>query len=129
MPEISEQELIKVIGDFLELGHADNIAAMFRQDPSLYSLVGELLRDKRYVIRMGVAVLFEELVETSPNEVIKAIPVLKSLLTEDIPWVRGEAANILGIINTEEALSLLRPLLDDPDPQVCEIAEYFTKEN
>ena len=38
-----DEELRKVIGDFLELGHVDNIAAMFRQDRALYRLCGKIL--------------------------------------------------------------------------------------
>lgn len=120
-----QQELLKVIGDFLEQGHADSIAAMFRRDPSLYQLTGHLLRDERFTVRVGAAVLFEELVNTSAGDVVKAIPVLKPLLNDDISWVRGEAVNIIGIIGTVEALELLPPMLGDPDPQVREIAEYF----
>ena len=120
-----DPELIKVITDFLEQGFADSIAAMFRKDPSLYSVIGELLRDERFAVRMGTAVLFEELVETRPEEVRQAIPHLKPLLADDIPWVRGEAAHILGIIGTSQALSLLEPMLSDPDHQVREIAADF----
>ena len=120
-----DPELIKVITDFLEQGFADSIAAMFRKDSSLYSVIGELLRDERFAVRMGTAVLFEELVETRPEEVRRAIPHLKPLLADDIPWVRGEAAHILGIIGTSQALSLLEPMLSDPDHQVREIAADF----
>ncbi len=126
MKKDSEQlELLKVIGDFLEKGYADSIAAMFRSDPSLYKLTGYLLRDERFTVRMGTAVLFEELVETDAEDVVKAIPELKPLLKDDIPWVRGEAVNILGTIGTREAMELLSLMLNDPDPQVLEIAKYF----
>lgn len=125
MNETSQAELLKVITDFLEQGHADSIAAMFRQDTSHYGLTGLLLKDERFTVRMGTAVLFEELVETRPQEVGLAIPALVPLLQDEIPWVRGEAANILGIIGTQEALRHIRPLCEDADPQVREIAQDF----
>lgn len=128
MDQVNDPELLKVIADFLEMGHVENIMAMFKQDTSLYTLTGELLRDERYMVRMGVAVLFEELVVIRPDEVNLAIPALLPLLADETAWVRGEAVNILGTIGSPEAISYLKPMLEDPDPQVCEIAADFLKE-
>jgi len=114
-------DLLKVIGDFLEQGLAENIAAMYRQDPELHRLTGELLRDERFMVRMGVAVLYEELAATRPTDLARAIAALKPLLAEPVAHVRGEACNILGLINSAAARELLRSMVDDPDPQVREI--------
>jgi len=114
-------DLLKTIGDFLELGHVENIVAMFRQDTRLYNLAGLLIRDERFAVRLGAAVLFEELAVVQPNEISLAIPSLFPLLQEKNPFLRGEAATILGIIGSPAALQHLRPHKDDPDPQVKEI--------
>jgi len=114
-------DLLKIIGDFLELGHVENIVAMFKQDTSLYSLTGDLIRDERFSVRLGTAVLFEELVAMRPDETYLAIPFLLPLLQEENPLLRGEAATILGIIGSPDALQHLRQLANDPDPQVLEI--------
>jgi len=114
-------ELLQVISDFLEQGLAENIAAMYRQDPALHRLTGELLCDERFMVRMGVAVLYEELAETSPGKLPRAIPALQPLLTDPTAYIRGEACNILGLINTPEARALLQTMTNDPDPQVREI--------
>lgn len=114
-------DLLKIIGDFLELGHVENIVAMFKQDTSLYSLTGDLIRDERFSVRLGTAVLFEELVAMRPDETSLAIPFLLPLLQEENPLLRGEAATILGIIGSPDALHHLRQLANDPDPQVLEI--------
>ena len=111
----------QVIGDFLELGHVENIVAMFKQDRSLYDLTGDLLRDERFTVRLGVAVLFEELAVIRPLEISLAIPSLLPLLQEQNPILRGEAATILGIIGSSDALKQLKKLENDPDPQVREI--------
>lgn len=121
MDDISREELLQVIGDFLEMGHVENIVAMFKKDESLYELTGDLLRDERYAVRLGTAVLFEELVQIRPQHTSKAIPILQPLLSEPVPALRGEAANILGIIGTDKAFRSLSPLRNDPDPQVAEI--------
>ena len=117
----NDRELLPVITDFLEQGLAENIAAMYRQDPELHRLTGELLRDERFMVRMGVAVLYEELAATSPADLPRAIPALEPLLTEPTAYLRGEACNILGLINTPKAHALLQSMTNDPDPQVREI--------
>lgn len=122
MHKAEQQELLALIGDFLEMGHADNIAAMYRQDLRLYALTGELLRDERYAVRLGLAVLFEELAATRPEEVHRAVPFLLPLLGDKAVHIRGEAVTLLGIIATPEAMAAIAPLRHDPDPQVAEIA-------
>lgn len=114
-------ELVKVISDFLELGHVENIVAMFKQDKKLYSLAGDLVRDERFAVRLGTAVLFEVLADIRPDDTPLAIPSLLPLLQEKNPLLRGEAATILGIIGTRSALQPLEPLAADPDPQVREL--------
>lgn len=121
MTEEHNIDILQVIGDFLELGHVENIVAMFKQDTSLYDLAGDLVRDERYTVRLGTAVLFEELAVSRPDEISFAIPSLLPLLEEQDPILRGEAATILGIIGSKAALLHLRKLADDRDPQVREI--------
>jgi len=129
MHEKEEAELIAVIGDFLELGHVENIMAMFKQDPALYALSGELLRDERFKVRMGMAVLFEEMQAIRPQEVALAIPSLLPVLGEEQPWMRGEAVNLLGIIGTPEALAHIKPLADDPEQQIREMVADILAES
>jgi HEAT repeat protein len=116
-----DYDILQVIGDFLELGHVENIVAMFKQDKSLYNLSGDLLRDERFAVRLGTAVLFEELHLIQPQNIPLAIPSLLPLLQEQNPLLRGEAATILGIIDTNDAREPLAGLLNDPDSQVREI--------
>ena len=120
---ITDQELRQVIADFLEMGHVENIMAMFKQDCSYYGLTGELLKDERFMVRMGVAVLFEELKVLRPEEIALAIPSLLPLLAEETSWIRGEAVNILGIIGSDEAISYIRPLANDPEAQIREMVD------
>lgn len=123
MDQSEQQELLSVIGDFIEMGHVENIVAMFKQDTGLYALAGDLLRDERFMVRLGMGVLFEELAKQRPHEIALAIPALLPLLTDPTPYVRGEAIGLLGIIATPEALAAVASLANDPDPQVAEIAQ------
>lgn len=126
MTEFTDRELLAVISDFLEKGLVGNIVAMFKKEPELHRLTGGLLRDERFMVRMGVAVLYEELAAARPDETALAVPALEPLLADQTAYVRGEACNILGLINTAESLALLAGMADDPDPQVREIvADYL----
>jgi hypothetical protein len=119
--QVSDDELRRVIADFLSLGHVDNIIAMFRQEPRYLAWTGQLLEDERFAVRLGVSVLFEHLVELCPHHLPLAVPGLIAQLHHPVAWVRGEAASVLGLVATDEALDALPALLDDSSPQVVEI--------
>jgi HEAT repeat protein len=123
MDQVSDEELKRVIKDFLDMGHVENIVAMFRHDPIYYTWTGEILDDERFNVRLGVSVLFEELRTLQPERLALAIPSLSLLLQSASALIRGEAINVLGIIGTDEAIRLVRKMLGDPSPQVKEMAE------
>lgn len=119
--EVSDEELLGVIADFLEMGHVENIVAMFCQEPRYYDWTGDLLTDERFAVRLGVSVLFEYLIEKDPANLNLAVPSLVRQLDNTKSWVRGEVVNVLGIIGSPEALAELEAMRNDPDPQVREI--------
>ncbi|HHK60501.1 MAG TPA: HEAT repeat domain-containing protein [Desulfobacterales bacterium] len=122
---VSDTEMQQVVAEFLAQGHVDTVMALFRHDHHMFELAGAILDDERYIVRLGMVLLFEELVQAGVKEVARAIPSLAALLEEAPVYVRGEAATILGLIGTEQALARLRPLLHDPEPQLREIAADF----
>lgn len=125
MTEVSDTELKKVIGDFLDMGLVENIVAMFRRDSRYYLWTGEILNDSRFQVRLGVSVLFEELRRLQPDLVDLATPSLLALL-DAVPvlptHVRGEAVSVLAIIGSDAAMEGVRAMALDPDPLVVEIA-------
>lgn len=127
--EVSDDELLKVIADFLEMGHVENIVAMFKQDPRYYDWVGKLLADERFAVRLGVSVLFEYLVEERPKQVHLAIPSLAAALQHETPWVRGEAVSVLALIGGDEAMELVKTLANDPAPEVVAVVQDILDEN
>ncbi|MEA2114295.1 MAG: HEAT repeat domain-containing protein [Thermodesulfobacteriota bacterium] len=128
--EVSDDELLKVMSDFLEMGYVDNIVAMFKQEPRYYQWVGQLLEDERFAVRLGVSVLFEYLVADHPTDVHLAVPSLKKALQHQTAWVRGEAASVLAIIATDEAIDLVKTVVDDPAPEVAAVArDILSEEN
>jgi len=126
---VSDAEVKKVIGDFLEMGHAENIIAMFKHDSSYYDWTGELLVDERLNVRLGLAIIFEELALTDSEQVKNAIPSLvKVIETEAEPLYRGEALSLLGIIQDKTVLPVVKNALNDPSPQVREMAQMVLEE-
>jgi hypothetical protein len=126
--EVSDAELKKVIADFLEMGHIENIVSMFRQDPQYYKWSGDILQDERFNVRLGMAVLFEELKEIQPDELTGAVPSLLPLLENENALMRGEAVSLLGIIGTAEVRNIIRAKKNDPSPQVREMVEMVLEE-
>lgn len=125
---VSNQELKRVIADFLDMGHVENIVAMFRHEPRYYAWTGDILRDERFSVRLGVSVLFEELRDLQPDKIELAIPSLVQLLDSKEPLLRGEAVSILGIIGSDRALAHVRGLHNDPSPRVREVVELILQD-
>lgn len=125
---VSNQELKRVIADFLDMGHVENIVAMFRHEPRYYAWTGDILRDQRFSVRLGISVLFEELRETQPDKIELAIPSLVGLLSDKEPLLRGEAVSILGIIGSDKAMAHVRGQSNDPSPRVREMVELVLQE-
>lgn len=127
--EVSDEELKRVIGDFLEMGHVENIFEMFKRETLYYGWVGELLDDERFAVRLGISVLFEELKLRHPQDLHLAVPSLLQALSSGPPYVRGEAVSVLGIIGSPAALEGVRRALDDASQQVVEIAMDILEES
>lgn len=125
---VSDQDLKQVIADFLDQGHVENIIAMFRREPRYYAWTGDILRDQRFSVRLGISVLFEELQLIQPDKLDLAIPSLLELLAANEPLLRGEAISLLGIIGNEAAMQIIRKNIDDPDPQVREMVQLVLGE-
>lgn len=127
--EVSDHDLQKVIADFLDQGHVENIVAMFRREPKYYEWAGKILSDERFSVRLGISVLFEELRAIQPDKLPLAIPSLVQLLRSEEPVLRGEAVSVLGIIGTKEAMTAIQHLHSDPSPQVREMVQLVLTES
>lgn len=111
-----------MIADHMENGFLENIIDMFKHDAGLYALVADLIRDERIRVRIGITAMIEELKKADPLRVAQAVPGLVPLLRDERASIRGDAANLLGIIRDPSAITGLQALLDDPDPNVQWIA-------
>ena len=119
----SDQSLITLIADYMENGFLENIIDMFRHDGSLYSHIGSLIQDERVRVRIGITALMEELKKLDAENIFAAVHGLLPLLDHAESVVRGDAANLLGIIGDENAISPLEKLLEDENENVRLIAK------
>ena len=102
----------------MEGGMLDNIIDMFRHDKDLYSIVTDLLTDERMRVRIGVTALLETLIHEDTENVKKTVPQVVSLLKNENPVIRGDAANILGIIGDADVIPFLREMSADENENV-----------
>lgn len=117
-----EREFTKLIAEDLESGALEKVIELFRYNKTLFQVVSNLLRDDRMKVRLGANMLIDELREEKPDDVKLALPGLLPLLSDESPTIRGDAADMIGMIGTSDNIPLLQSLLDDDNHQVVEIA-------
>ena len=120
--EQREFDFVKMVADYMEEGLLDNILAMLRADKAEYQIIGKLITDERIRVRLGTTALVEILTEEEPENIKLAGPsIIRSLSHED-PTIRGDAANLLGIMGYKEAVPVLEAMLqEENEPAVKEM--------
>jgi len=121
-------DIKSMIADYMEKGFLENIIDMFKNDHSLYCLVGELINDERMRVRLGTAALVETLSKDDPDNIANAVPGIAAFLKSDNPTIRGDAAYLLGITGSFEAMPFLAELADDDNLTVREIVREAIEE-
>jgi hypothetical protein len=124
----SREALRQTIADYMEKGFLENIIDMFRYDPSLYSIIGDLIRDTRIRVRIGTTALMEELAESDAEGVKSALESLLPLLKDKNPTTRGDAAYLISLIIGKDAISYLKPLLNDSVQEVSLLVREIINE-
>jgi hypothetical protein len=111
------------VADFLGRGLLDVLVDLFKADPSLYALLGELLASPEIGVRLGASALVEELAEADPARRPLAAAALSPLLGQADPVRRGDAAYLLGFVGGAPELAPLEALAaGDPNVDVREAA-------
>jgi hypothetical protein len=109
--------------EYMGRGFLENIIAMMKQDPSAARFIPALLADDAIVVRLGATALVEDLAKEHRQVLGAAVPGLLALLGHENPTIRGDAANVLGIIRDRSARDALARLRDDSNPSVREIVQ------
>jgi HEAT repeat protein len=111
------------VAEFLGQGMLDVLVDLFKSDPTLYGLLGELLASPEMGVRLGASALVEELAESDPDRRPLAAAALAPLLGGDDPVRRGDAAWLLGFVGGAGELAALETLaVQDPNADVREAA-------
>jgi len=122
-----DEEIKTMVLDYMEKGFLENIIDMFKLDESLLPLIIDMIKDKRVRVRLGATALVEELIKQNPKPLMRLMPDIAELLKDESPTVRGDGANLLGIINHKDALPFLLSAVDDSNDNVREIAQEAIK--
>jgi hypothetical protein len=93
------------------------------QNPDISSeILAKIMGGDRFEMRMGVMLVLEELAKKDRHILSGAIPILRGLLNNPHPQIRGDASYILGKTGRKDIIDDLKRLLDDPDPDVVDCA-------
>jgi len=125
---MNDEEMRAMLIEYMGKGFLENILAMMKQDPSLLRFLPALVGDDAIVVRLGATALIEELVGARCRALADAVPGLLELLGHGNPTIRGDAANVLGIIGDPSALGPLKDLSLDANASVREIAREAVQE-
>jgi len=111
------------VAEFLGRGLLDVLVDLFKADPALYGLLGELLADPQMGVRLGASALVEELAVVDPDRRPLAAAALAPVLRDADPVRRGDAAWLLGFVGGAGELMALETLAkQDPNADVREAA-------
>lgn len=125
---IEPSDMKTMIADYMDKGFLENIIDMFKHDVSLYACIGDLIKDERLLVRVGVSALVETLKDEKPENISKAIPSILPLLKDQNPVLRSDAAYFLGMIGYKDVLPFLREAANDEDGNVRIIAKEAIEE-
>jgi len=120
---MNDDEMKAMLVEYMGRGFLDNIAALFRQEPSLCRLIPDLLGQESLHVRLGTVALVEELVTSHGEAVRAAVPGLVELLKHENPTIRGDAASVLGTIGDPSAITGLEAGMTDAHPGVREAVQ------
>ncbi|MEZ5448873.1 MAG: HEAT repeat domain-containing protein [Thiolinea sp.] len=111
----------------LSTGRAEQVVATIRQDSdSLQAILG-LLGDPATVLstRIGIGVVMESLLETAEGTALlrAQLPQLGQLSSHADARIRADACHYLALSGDPAARDWLQAALNDPDPEVREVAQ------
>jgi len=125
---VGPPDIRSMIADYMEKGYLENIIDMFKHDENMYTYVGDLIKDERLIVRIGISALLDTLKEEDVEHISKAISSILPLLKDANPVVRSDAAYFLGMIGDRDVLSFLIETADDRDENVRVIAKEAIEE-
>ncbi len=115
--------------DLLKTGRRAKVEALARQKPERLQALVQLLADPEasMAVRLGIGAVLEEFQGTPVGQAM--VPGLGELTRHSDRLVRADACHFLSLIGGEEIRPIMEACLDDPDPEVREIAAETLEAN
>lgn len=120
--------LTRYFHDQLIGGKRHKVEALLKAQPELFAILPGLLADPAtsMAVRIGIGAVLEEF---QGNDLPRRIvPALGELARNADPRTRADACHFLSLIGGPESLAIFRACLEDPDPEVREIAAEALQE-
>ena len=111
----------------VEQGRFDEVAGRMRTGPGAAHFV-TLWKGSTTSLRIGLMMAVEEALEADRAALDGLVTGLLPILPSEDPVLRGDTADLLGRIGHRAAAEALQALLDDPNPDVAEIASEALEE-
>ena len=111
------------LNDLLSSGNISKPLERIRSDPETMDALLELFTDPDTQLntRIGISAIMEDLEGT--DTLRATVDRLGKLTHHEDARIRGDACHYLALAGTPEANDYIRPLLDDPDSGVREVAQ------
>lgn len=109
--------------ELLDTGQLAKVIDALRRDDTQLGALLLLLADPQtaLTVRVGIGAVMEEFAGAKTLQ--KLVPELGKLTQSKDSHIRGDAAHYLGLTRDGRAVVYLKPLVNDPEPQVREIAQ------
>ncbi len=109
--------------ELLDTGQLARVIDALRRDDTQLDALLMLLADPETVltVRVGIGAVMEEF--AGEKTLQKLVPELGKLTQSRDSHIRGDAAHYLGLARDRRAVGYLKPLVNDPEQQVREIAQ------
>jgi len=111
------------VAERLEQGRLAQVEELIARHPDWLEMLLPLIADadSELPLRLGLGAVFEAFAGSEPLRDL--IPALSALTTHADPRVRSDACHYLALTGSRRALEPLESCLDDPHPEVREIAQ------
>ena len=94
----------------------------FRKYPELFETIDIFMADERMRVRLAATSVVEELLPEFSDKIQSSVSAIIPLLNHPSHLVRGDAVNLLAVIDAPGNLELIKKMTEDPDLQVREVA-------
>lgn len=117
----------KLLISLVDTGRLDEAASRIRMGPGADQFADVWQRSSTS-LRIGLMMVAGKALEKNPSALDGIVQKLSTSLRTEDAALRGDTADLLGQIGHPDAAELLKPLLDDPNSDVADIASEALEE-